>query len=78
MMPYSLHCEQALCLVPLVVGYSIYSIIIEKHVGWYSWVLASLTGTVYAFGFITMTPQLFMNYKLKSVAHLPWKFMIYR
>ena len=35
-------------------------------------------GTVYAFGFITMTPQLFMNYKLKSVAHLPWKFMIYR
>ena len=40
--------------------------------------MASLTGTVYAFGFITMTPQLFMNYKLKSVAHLPWKFMIYR
>ena len=25
-----------------------------------------------------MTPQLFINYKLKSVAHLPWKFFMYR
>ncbi len=25
-----------------------------------------------------MTPQLFINYKLKSVAHLPWRFLIYR
>lgn len=29
-------------------------------------------------GFIMMTPQLFINYKLKSVAHLPWKVLIYR
>ena len=27
---------------------------------------------VYAFGFLFMLPQLFLNYKLKSVAHLPW------
>jgi len=33
---------------------------------------------VYTFGFIVMTPQLFINYKLKSVAHLPWKFFMYR
>ena len=26
----------------------------------------------YAFGFLFMLPQLFLNYKLKSVAHLPW------
>lgn len=25
-----------------------------------------------------MTPQLYINYKLKSVAHLPWRTMIYR
>ena len=25
-----------------------------------------------------MTPQLFINYKLKSVAHLPWRVLIYR
>lgn len=25
-----------------------------------------------------MTPQLFINYKLKSVEYLPWKALIYR
>ena len=25
-----------------------------------------------------MTPQLFINYKLKSVAHMPWKMMTYK
>jgi len=29
-------------------------------------------------GFIMMTPQLFINYKLKSVAHLPWRMMTYK
>ncbi len=29
-------------------------------------------------GFIMMTPQLFINYKLKSVAHLPWRMMSYK
>ena len=31
-----------------------------------------------ATGFITMTPQLFINYKLKSVAHLPWRMLTYK
>jgi len=25
-----------------------------------------------------MTPQLFINYKLKSVAHMPWKTLTYK
>lgn len=25
-----------------------------------------------------MTPQLFINYKMKSVAHLPWRMMTYK
>ena len=25
-----------------------------------------------------MTPQLFINYKLKSVAHLPWRMLSYK
>lgn len=29
-------------------------------------------------GFIMMTPQLFINYKMKSVAHLPWRMMTYK
>ena len=44
----------------------------------YSWVLGSAVGCVYTFGFIMMTPQLFINYKLKSVAHLPWRAMVYK
>lgn len=45
---------------------------------WYSFVLESLVGFIMIFGFVAMTPQLFLNYKLKSVAHLPWRMLIYR
>jgi len=45
---------------------------------WYSWLVSSLADSVYLFGFIGMTPQLFINYKLKSVAHLPWRVMAYK
>lgn len=33
---------------------------------------------VFLTGFIMMTPQLFINYKLKSVAHLPWRMLTYK
>lgn len=33
---------------------------------------------VYAFGFLFMLPQLFINYKLKSVAALPWRAFMYK
>ena len=44
----------------------------------YSWAVSSLADSVYLFGFISMTPQLFINYKLKSVAHMPWRVMLYK
>ncbi|CAI2357390.1 unnamed protein product [Caenorhabditis sp. 36 PRJEB53466] len=65
-------------LFPLLVGYAIYSIIYVEQRGWYSWVLNMLYGYLLMFGFITMTPQLFINYKLKSVAHLPWRMLTYK
>lgn len=65
-------------LAPLLVGYASYSLLFKQHVSWYGWALGSLTGAVYAFGFIMMTPQLVINYQLKSVAHLQWRFLIYR
>jgi len=65
-------------LYPLIVGYAAYSLIHVSHKSWYSWALSSLTGAVYTFGFVMMTPQLFINYKLKSVAHLPWRTMCYK
>ncbi|XP_001602053.1 cleft lip and palate transmembrane protein 1 homolog [Nasonia vitripennis] len=65
-------------LYPLLGGYAIYSLMYLEHKGWYSWVLNMLYGFLLTFGFIMMTPQLFINYKLKSVAHLPWRMMSYK
>ncbi|KAG7399487.1 Cleft lip and palate transmembrane protein 1 like protein [Phytophthora boehmeriae] len=65
-------------LYPLIVGQAAYTLAYGVHKGWYSWVVSSLTSFVYAFGFIMMTPQLYINYKLKSVAHLPWRAMVYK
>ncbi|CAA0833977.1 Transmembrane CLPTM1 family protein [Striga hermonthica] len=62
----------------LAVCFSIYSLKYERHKSWYSWILSSLTSCVYMFGFIMMCPQLFINYKLKSVAHMPWRQMTYK
>ncbi|ODN05589.1 Cleft lip and palate transmembrane protein 1 [Orchesella cincta] len=65
-------------LFPLLFCYSIYSLLYVEHKGWYSWVLGMLYGFLLTFGFIMMTPQLFINYKLKSVAHLPWRMLTYK
>ena len=65
-------------LYPLVGGYAVYALVYQTHKSWYSWILNSLVGAVYTFGFILMIPQLYLNYKLKSVAHLPWRQMTYK
>jgi len=65
-------------LLPLYIGYSIYSLIYDEHKGWYSFFIQTQVGFIYVFGFIQMTPQLYINYKLKSVEHLPWRTMIYK
>mmetsp|Transcript_20462 Transcript_20462/g.23711 ORF Transcript_20462/g.23711 Transcript_20462/m.23711 type:complete len:782 (+) Transcript_20462:182-2527(+) len=64
--------------MPLVTGYGMYSLFHQKHKGWYSWILNTLVGFIYMFGFVMMTPQLFINYKLQSVAHLNWRTMSYK
>lgn len=63
---------------PLLAGYAVYSLLYLEHKGWYSFVLNMIYGFLLTFGFIMMTPQLFINYKLKSVAHLPWRMMSYK
>ena len=63
---------------PLLAGYGVYALLYLEHKGWYSFVLSMLYGFLLTFGFIMMTPQLFINYKLKSVAHLPWRMLTYK
>ncbi|VDP96697.1 unnamed protein product [Trichobilharzia regenti] len=65
-------------LFPLLTAYCGYSLIYEEHRGWYSWILSVSYGFLLTFGFIMMTPQLFINYKMKSVAHLPWRMLTYK
>ncbi|KAL2197588.1 cleft lip and palate transmembrane protein 1-domain-containing protein [Corynascus similis CBS 632.67] len=64
--------------VPLLIAYAIYSLIYETHKSWYSYVITTLVGSVYAYGFLMMVPSLYINYRLKSVAHMPAKAMMYK
>jgi len=61
-----------------VIGYSIYSLVYYEQKSWYSWFISSAASGVYGFGFLLMTPQLFINYKMKSTAHLPWRALSYK
>lgn len=65
-------------LYPLVGCYAVYSVVYNTHRSWYSFVLSTLVGSVYTFGFINMCPQLYLNYRLKSVAAMPWRQMTYK
>uniref|UniRef100_W8BXX7 Lipid scramblase CLPTM1L n=2 Tax=Ceratitis capitata TaxID=7213 RepID=W8BXX7_CERCA len=65
-------------LYPLCLAGAVYSLLYQPHKSWYSWTLNSLVNGVYAFGFLFMLPQLFVNYKLKSVAALPWRAFMYK
>ncbi|TQS38499.1 hypothetical protein Golomagni_00993 [Golovinomyces magnicellulatus] len=63
---------------PLLLAYAAYSLMYETHKSWYSFVIATLVGSVYAYGFLMMVPSLYINYRLKSVAHMPAKAMTYK
>lgn len=65
-------------LIPLLLGGAVYSLLYTPHKSWKSWTIQSLVNAVYAFGFLFMLPQLFVNYRLKSVAHLPWRAFMYK
>ncbi|PLW17605.1 hypothetical protein PCASD_17648 [Puccinia coronata f. sp. avenae] len=55
-----------------------FRLLYHEHRGWYSFTISTLSSFVYAFGFIELVPQLVINYKLKSVAHMPMKAMMYK
>lgn len=64
--------------VPLLLAYAGYSLVYETHKSWYSFIIATLVGSVYAYGFLMMVPSLYINYRLKSVAHMPAKAMTFK
>jgi hypothetical protein len=64
--------------VPLLLAYSVYSLMYDTHKSWYSFIITTLVGSVYAYGFLMMVPSLYINYRLKSVAHMPGRAMTYK
>ena len=78
--------------IPVLAGYTVYSrtssletrslswhtVMYETHRGWYSFIVTTLAQAIYMFGFVQLVPQLIINYKLKSVAHMPMKAMMYK
>lgn len=40
--------------VPLLIAYAIYSLMYESHKSWYSFIITTLVGSVYAYGFLMM------------------------
>lgn len=58
-------------LLPLILIFSLYSLYAYEYKSWWSWFIGTLATFIYTAGFIMMTPQLYINYKLKSVAHMP-------
>mmetsp|Transcript_74408 Transcript_74408/g.162756 ORF Transcript_74408/g.162756 Transcript_74408/m.162756 type:complete len:628 (-) Transcript_74408:13-1896(-) len=67
-----------LILSPGIVGFAIYSLVFDCHRSWYSYFLMVSSSCVYSLGFVLMTPQVFINYKHKTVAYLPWRKFIFR
>eukprot|EP00546_Thalassionema_frauenfeldii_P001121 CAMPEP_0178937952 /NCGR_PEP_ID=MMETSP0786-20121207/26057_1 /TAXON_ID=186022 /ORGANISM="Thalassionema frauenfeldii, Strain CCMP 1798" /LENGTH=530 /DNA_ID=CAMNT_0020616609 /DNA_START=315 /DNA_END=1907 /DNA_ORIENTATION=+ len=68
----------SMILYPLVICWSVYALKHYEYKSWYSWLISNLANAVYTFGFISLCPQLYVNYRLKSVAHLPWKVFLYK
>lgn len=66
-----------LVAIPLLLAYALYSVMYETHKSWYSFVITTLVGSVYAYGFLMMVPSLYINYRLKvgillpTLAHTP-------
>ena len=65
-------------LMPFLIAYTVYSFYYRGNRDLYSFILKTLVSFIYAIGFINMTPQIYINYKFKSVEKLPWKGMIYK
>lgn len=59
-----------LIAIPLLGAYAVYSLVYDTHKSWYSFVITTLVGSVYAYGFLMMVPSLYINYRLKVSPHL--------
>ena len=57
--------------IPLLGAYAVYSLVYDSHKSWYSFVITTLVGSVYAYGFLMLVPSLYINYRLQVSTALP-------
>ena len=63
---------------PLLLGGALYSLVYDGHGTYYEWLDATFADTTYYIGFVAMAQQPWINYRLKSVARLPTKLLVYK
>jgi hypothetical protein len=68
----------SLLFAPIIAGFACYSFVHHQYAGWMDFALSTAVSAVYTFGFVMMCPQLWLNHKLRSVAHMPWSVLGYR
>jgi len=67
-----------IALMPFVILFAMWRLTTQQFKSWYSFFILTLTATSQTFGFVVMMPQVFLNYRLKSVEHLPWRALSYQ
>uniref|UniRef100_A0A8C7ZXH3 Lipid scramblase CLPTM1L n=1 Tax=Oryzias sinensis TaxID=183150 RepID=A0A8C7ZXH3_9TELE len=55
---------------PLCISGAVFSLVYLRKRNYYSWLINSLVTGVYAFGFLSMAPQLFINHKVRPTRRL--------
>jgi hypothetical protein len=68
----------ALAMCPILVGYAGWCLVYKKFRSVYSFVLNVAVEAVYGFGFLAMLPQLYVNYRLKTVAGMGGMVLAYK
>jgi len=63
-------------LYPLLAGYAVYALFYETHKSWYSFILNTLVGAVYMFGFILMCPQVGPSLPPPPPPPPPWSLLL--
>jgi len=67
------------CVIYPLAGYwAGYNLYYYQYKSFWSWLISSMADFAYSFGFINMMPQIFINYKLKTVAYMPWRVLMYK
>lgn len=60
----------------LYLGYSLYFYTREESL--YLFIIEKVVAFIFVFGFANMFPQVYINYRFKSVEYLPWKALVYK